>query len=55
MMMASPYMMASRIERLRLLERFRKKLTVIGIMGHTQGVSRASSPAYEAREEEKPQ
>lgn len=36
--------MASRIDRLRLLDRFRKKLTVMGIMGHTQGVSRANSP-----------
>ena len=36
--------MASRIERRRLLERFRKKLTVMGIMGHTQGVRRANRP-----------
>ena len=37
--------MASRMPCRRLsLLRFRKKLTVMGMMGHTQGVSSATSP-----------
>ena len=32
------------IERLRFWDFFKKKLTVIGIMGHTHGVSKANSP-----------
>ena len=33
----------------RLPERLRKKLTVIGIMGHTQGVTSASRPPRKPR------
>ena len=44
-MIEIPYVMASRIPFLRSsFARFRKKLTVIGMIGHTQGVSRATSP-----------
>ena len=37
-------MMASRMPLERSFERLRKKLTVIGMMGHTQGVQSATSP-----------
>ena len=37
-------MSASRMPRLLFSLRFRKRLTVMGMMGHTQGVKRASSP-----------
>jgi len=40
----APYVQASRIPFFLSLLRFRKKLTVIGIIGHTQGVNKASSP-----------
>ena len=42
--MAIPYITASLIDFLRSFVRFKKKLTVIGIIGHTQGVSKASTP-----------
>ena len=40
----TPYVTASRIAFLRSLLRLRKKLTVIGIIGHTHGVKRARNP-----------
>ena len=43
-MIESPYVIASRIAFLRSFVRLRKKLTVIGIIGHTQGVSKAINP-----------
>ena len=44
-MMDSPYVTASRMPFLRSsLARLRKKLTVIGMIGHTHGVSRATRP-----------
>ena len=43
-MMLRPYISASPMERRRLRFFLRKKLRVIGIIGHTQGVSRASRP-----------
>jgi len=43
-MMDKPYNMASLIALRRFLLRFRKKLTVMGIMGQTQGVNRAMNP-----------
>ena len=42
--MDKPYVSASRIAFFRSFVRFRKKLTVIGIIGHTQGVSKAINP-----------
>ena len=42
--MDMPYMQASLIDLLRSLPFLRKKLTVIGIIGHTQGVNRATRP-----------
>ena len=42
--MASPYRNASLRPFDLFSERFRKKLTVIGIIGHTQGVNKASNP-----------
>ena len=44
MMMDKPYKMASPIALCRLCCFFRKKLTVRGIMGQTQGVSNANNP-----------
>ena len=41
--------MASRMPRLLFFDRFRKKLTVIGMIGHTHGVQRASSPPAKPR------
>ena len=43
-MMLSPYVTASRIAFERSLLRFRKNDTVIGMIGHTQGVSKAKKP-----------
>ena len=40
----TPYVTASRMPLLRSLLRFKKKLTVMGMMGHTQGVSNATNP-----------
>ena len=40
----APYVQASRMPFFLSLLRFRKKLTVIGIIGHTQGVNNASNP-----------
>ena len=40
----APYVHASRIPFFLSFVRFRKKLTVIGIIGHTQGVNNANSP-----------
>ena len=42
--METPYVTASRMPFFLSLERFRKKLTVIGMIGHTQGVNKATSP-----------
>jgi len=42
--MATPYSRASRCPSLLLSDRFIKKLTVIGIIGQTQGVSKAKNP-----------
>ena len=42
--MLAPYVNASRMAFERSALRFRKKLTVIGIIGHTHGVARATSP-----------
>ena len=42
--MDAPYVQASRIPFFLSLLRFRKKLTVIGIIGHTQGVNNANRP-----------
>ena len=42
--METPYVMASRTPFFLSLERLRKKLTVIGMIGHTQGVNKATSP-----------
>jgi hypothetical protein len=42
--MASPYRKASLRSRALLSERLRKKLTVIGMIGHTQGVNKARKP-----------
>lgn len=36
--------MASRMPLVRFFVRLRKKLTVIGIIGHTQGVNKANRP-----------
>ena len=44
MTMLTPYVMASRTPLRLSPDRFRKKLTVMGIIGHTQGVSNATSP-----------
>ena len=43
-MIETPYMQASAIDLERSLPFLRKKLTVIGIMGHTHGVKRATRP-----------
>ena len=42
--MLKAYITASRIERLRDLLFLRKKLTVMGIIGHTHGVIKATRP-----------
>ena len=39
-----PYITASRMAFFRSFVRFRKKLTVIGIIGQTQGVNKAMKP-----------
>ena len=44
MIMENPYRTASLISDFLSLDLFMKKLTVIGIIGHTQGVSRAIRP-----------
>ena len=43
-MMDAPYVQASRMPFFLSLARFRKKLTVIGMMGHTHGVNNANKP-----------
>ena len=43
-MIDAPYVHASRIPFFLSLLRFKKKLTVIGIIGHTQGVNNANNP-----------
>ena len=45
----APYIKASRIACFLSFERLRKKLTVIGMIGHTQGVSNASRPPPKPR------
>ena len=42
--MDAPYVHASRMPFFLSLLRFKKKLTVMGIIGHTQGVNKASNP-----------
>ena len=45
----APYMIASRTACFLSFERLRKKLTVIGMIGHTQGVSNANRPPPKPR------
>ena len=42
--MLAPYVTASRTPFRLSFDRFKKKLTVIGMMGHTHGVNNASNP-----------
>ena len=44
MIIEKPYIKAFLIALFLFLELFKKKLTVIGIMGHTHGVSKANNP-----------